>query len=651
MTKQNRSSRAWLAGAGLAACAIAAPEAWATDYTGGASFQILNQSGLSSADAKFYYLGFGQIGADFVVLMPDGTWSSAGSANTGWNPSGWNQTPPAPGTPGPSGGGVVPCYQLSGTSTINIPANIAGARVYFFQVNKSSPLFGTTCNNTASSTQTNGIFGNTQTSTGGQAPFAYFSTANGGDLVTPVPGWLVNGAMPIWSYGEIGSSATAGTIDTSQVDFIGFPMNVTAQMTAIGTTYPVWNQGVGFSFSPTGQVNMGAVLSSYKKFVATLPVSTGRGPYRSNVRASFGKLMSKQGTSTVLFNPGNYIADIDGSAFQGYFQNLISNYMWFPGAKSVGGVPALAAWTGKLNTGGMIPPANGLPQTTFSGKAINLPAAGSTGAYPGYTGKTPLQAIQFTDPVTTAVAYVISPVSYQVLCQSGAVTAGCGSPAEQVFAASGSLAQPGDNNQFALLSADQQAVWTPYGGETAYNQVVARLGLLMSAAFNRGVAGGLQSKSGLCYGTATLNDCWDNQALWYPAPKKLSQWRQYFGADVSQNYFSSWLHTAQIPSSTPGSCTAKNSKCIPMMTQPNNPATLTSGLKMGMGYGFSNDENPTPATANTAQTPSKYDGIVSMSPVAGCNYITIMPWAAGQNNPTPVLSQACSTPTTSSALK
>lgn len=639
-----------LTGLGLAACALAAPDANATNYPGGASFQIANQSGLSSADAKFYYLGFGQIGSDFVVLMPDGTWSSAGDTNTGWNATGWNQIP-ASGTPGPTGAGVVPCYQLSGTSTINIPANIAGARVYFFQVNKSSPLFGTTCNNTASSTQTNGIFGNTQTSTGGQAPFAYFSTSNGGDLVTPVPGWLVNGSMPIWSYGEVGSSATAGTIDTSQVDFIGFPMNVTAQMTAVGTTYPVWNQGVGFSFSAKGQVNMAAVLTSYSKFVSTLPVTTGRGPYRSNVRASFSKLMSKQGSSIVLFNPGNYIADIAPSAFQNYFLNLISNYLWFPGAASVGGVPAAAAWTGKLNTGGMIPPGSGLPQTTFSGKAVRLPAAGSPGAYPGYTGTTPLQAIQFTDPVTTAVAYVISPVSYQVLCQAGAVTAGCGSPAEQIFAASGALAQPGDNNQYALLTSDQQAVWATYGGAGTYNQVVARLGLLISAAFNRGVAGGLQSKGGLCFGTATLNDCWNNQALWYPMPKTLAEKRKFFATDTSQNYFSRWLHTAQIPSSAPVNCMAKNSKCIPMMTQPNNPATLANGQKMGMGYGFSNDENPTPATASTAQTPSKYDGIVSMSPAAGCNYITIMPWKAGTNNPTPVLAQACSTPTASSALK
>ena len=192
-------------------------------------------------------------------------------------------------------------------------------------------------------------------------------------------------------------------------------------------------------------------------------------------------------------------------------------------------------------------------------------------------------------------------------------------------------------------------MWATYGGAGTYNQVVARLGLLISAAFNRGVAGGLQSKGGLCYGAATLNDCWNNQTLWYPTPQTVAEKRKYFGGDTSQNHFSRWLHTAQIPATVPGACNKKTDKCIPMMSQPNNPATLTSGLKMGMGYGFSNDENPTPQPAGSAQTPSKYDGIVSMSPLAGCNFITIMPWKAGQNNPTPVLAQACSTPTPSTA--
>lgn len=617
--------------------AAAAP-ARATDYTGGPSFQILNQSGLTSADAKFYYLGFGQIGSDFVFLLPDGTWQSAsntvtiqtanGPVTAGWNPNGWNQAPPAPQPPAATGAGVVPCYPVSATSTVNIPANLSGARLYFFQVNAKSPLFNTPCATAASTTQTKGIFGSTLTSTGGQAPFAYFSTANGGALTTPIPGWLANGSMPLWSYGEIGSGNGAGTIDTSQVDFIGFPMNVTAQMTSLGSTFPVWNQGVGFSFSPNSQVNMNAVRASYSKFIKTLPVTTRNGRYTTKVRTNFAKLMKKVGADTVLFNPGNYIPYIDPTAFKGFFLNLINNYMWVPYSPSVGDLPAVAGWSGKIDTGGVIPPGSGLPQVTFNGQAVTLPSPGNPGAYPNYTGSTPLQAIKFTSPTTGAVAYVLSPVSYQVLCNAKVVSAGCGTPAFQIFAASGALAAPGDNNQYELLTPAQKEVWAHYGGAGTYNLVVARLGLIISAAFNRGVAGGLTTPGGLCYGAATLNDCWNDQTRWYPTPKTTSEWRKFFRGDTTQNHFSRWLHTAQIQG-------------IPMMTQPVNPATLTSGVKMGMGYGFSNDENPTPQPATAAQTPSKYDGIVALSPPPGCNYITIMPWQGGNPNPTPVTSQAC----------
>ena len=635
-----------------AASGAAVPQAGAApqrpiSYTGGPSFQILNNSGLTSADAKFYYLGFGQIGSNFVFLMPDGSWQSAnapvtvttanGPVTAGWNPDGWNQAPPAPQPPAASGAGVVPCYPVSAGSTVRIPANLSGARLYFFQVNAKSPLFNTPCATAPSTTKTKGIFGSTLTASGGQAPFAYFSTANGGALTTPIPAWLANGSMPLWSYGEIGSGNGAGTIDTSQVDFIGFPMNVTAQMTALDTTYPVWNQGVGFSFSPNSQVNMKAVLASYSKFVQALPTKTTNGQYTTMVRSNFAKLKKKIGKKigkktvvydTVLFNPGNYIPYIEPTAFQHFFLNLINNYMWVPYSPSFDDLPAVTGWSGKIDTGGQIPPGTGLPRVTFNGQTVTLPGPGNPGAYPGYTGTRPLQAIQFTSPATGAVAYVLSPVSYQVLCKAKVVSAGCGTPAFQIFAAAGALAAPGDNNQYALLTPAQQEVWDSYGGAGAYNLVVARLGLIISAAFNRGVAGGLTTPGGLCAGKATLNDCWNDQSQWYPTPKTASERRKFFNGDTTQNHFSRWLHTAQIQG-------------IPMMTQPVNPATLTSGVKMGMGYGFSNDENPTPQPATAAQTPSKYDGIVALSPPPGCNYITIMPWQGGKPNPTPVTSQAC----------
>lgn len=323
----------------------------------------------------------------------------------------------------------------------------------------------------------------------------------------------------------------------------------------------------------------------------------------------------------------------------------------------------MAPWTGTINTGGAY---GNLPQVDFKGTAVTLPA----NAYPGYTGKTPLRAIRFTArvdvplitgpelgaiplPTTEVVAYVLSPTSYKVLCnfktgtnpKTPLVTAGCGSPAAQVFAGNGALATPGDNNQFLMLSTDEQNVWNFYfGGVGNYNAVAGRLGFILSTAFNRGVAGGLTTPGGLCHGSATLNDCWNKQEYWYPTPQTASEKSKFFMGDTTQNHFARWLHTAQIPLASGVNCTTTPDSCIPMMSQPINPTTLTSGAKMGMGYGFSNDENPTPQPPGSSQTPSKYDGIVEMnppSPQPPCYYITIMPWQAGTPNPTPVTAQAC----------
>lgn len=657
----------------------ATPQPAPATYPALTSFEIKNRSGLTPDQALFYYLAFGTNTdtGDFMVMtqrIDEGghtivEWKTAGSPGTNWSATGGNQT-------GQDGAGVVPCYPLNTNvtpagppSTVTIPAKISG-RFYVFQVNKGSPLFGTPCANAPSQTakQFNGIFGNYNTPSGGYAPFGYIGN---GAMTGPAPNWLaqqiIPGSsritmMPIWAYGEIGSDASKATIDTSQVDFIGLTMNVTAQMTSLGATYPVWDQGVGFSFSPTGQVNMKAAIASYSSFVRSLPVTTRYGGNSTNVQANFAKLKKTFGNATVLFNPGNYIPYVDNSAFQYFFLNLINNYMWYPGAASVGGLPSVVPWTGKIDTGGVIPPGNGLPQVTFSGKAIALPA----GAYPGYTAaKLPpgqkiqtLYAIEFSAPIPgtsdTAVAHVLSPVSYQVLCKAKVVTAGCYSPAYQIFAADGALTNPNttlqQQGQFALLTPTQKAVWNNYGGTPgkhnggtiAYNRVVARLGVIISSAFNRGVAGGLTTPGGLCAGTATMNDCWNNQAFWYPSPKSAGNKQKFFQGDITQNHFSRWLHTAQIPLIKTVKCTnPPKSGCVPMMTQPINPVTLPSGAVMGMGYGFSNDEDPDPPLPGTALTPSKYDGIVASSPSPGCNYITIMPWQGGNPNSTPVTAPAC----------
>ncbi len=592
------------------------------------SFTILNRSSLTSTQAQFFYLGYGQIGNDFVVLNASGDWITTDDPDSGWVSTGWNPAANG-GKGGNTGAGIVPCYSLTGTPSITIPPNISGARVYFFQVMSGTALFGTPCANTVAVNPVNGvnvvngIFGNTQTpGVGGQAPFSYFSTRGGGAMSGATISQLSGGTLPLWTYSEIGSGATSATIDTSQVDFIGFPMNVTAKLIANpAASVPVWNQGVGFSYSPNSQVNMAAVIKSYQSFVQTLPAKTGTGTTTVYPRTNYANLIRHTPGGSIIVNPGNYLSFIDRGAFAGFFSNIVNNYMWKPG------------WTGAINTGGAFGP---LPQVQFNGTAVRL------ASYPGYKGSSPLYAIRFTATIGTApnsqtvVAYLMSPSSYRTLCQASAISGGgCRwmSTAYQIFATDGALSAPVDNNQFKLLTPAQQAVWvnlypklTPAGARAAaqanYNAVVARLGFIVSMAYNHGVAGGLQTKGGLCAGRV-LSACWSDQTLWYPAPAAGSAVTQlYFAGDTSQNQMSRWLHTAKIGN-------------VPMMARPTQPTRTQSGV-MGMGYGFAADENPTPPNASWSQTPSKYDGNVSLQPGTGCNYITIMPWFGTSPNPSPV---------------
>ena len=263
------------------------------------SFTVLNNSGLTNSEAKFYYLGYGQVGNAFFVLNQDGTWAQASTAN-GWNPTGYN--PNATGANKNTGAGIVPCYRLGNSAVINMPANIVGGRVYFFQVNNGSPLFNTPCHNTvAAGNVVNGIFNNTLTpGSGGSAPFSYFATTGGGGLVGPaIDDVIQTGTMPLWTYSELG----ANTIDTSQVDFIGFLMNASAKPSSFppNTSIPVTSRGVGFSFDPQSAssniVNWQSVLNSYANFVSSL-----NGQDQTNYRkllkntSAAGPILLKSGT-------------------------------------------------------------------------------------------------------------------------------------------------------------------------------------------------------------------------------------------------------------------------------------------------------------------------------------------------------------------
>lgn len=584
------------------------------------TFIIQNQSGLTAAQAKFYYLGAGQdVNGKFIVLMPDGSWATAGGPGTGWNPTGWN-----PNAKLANGAGVVPCYQVQGGEKITIPLNANSMRVYVFMAKKGSGFYGVDCASSPAATnvqQVNGIFG-TYLIAGKKAqdfaPFSYsILTANGAYAGLRLSK-LKAGKIPPWAFAEIGY----GDIDTSQVDAIAFPLNITAKMTdPAGSTHPVSDQGVGFSFSSQGQVNMPAILASYSGFVAKLPVLLLPGILPVTPRASYTKLQVSYKGGTFLTNPGNYLGFISQNdpLFANVFLNLVNNYLW-------------KNWTGTIDDGGLI---NGiLPQTKFAGEVKTL------ASYPGYTGKATLSAIKFTGRGVSA--YVLSPVSYQVLCKAGAIPGNCGymTPAYQIFATDGALNTPIDGNQFALLSPDERAAWEPYhimvsgksdGGLATYNQVVGRLGFIMSMALNHGVAGGLQSPGGLCGDTAKypiVSACWSDQTLWYPNPNATADSTKFFRGDKTQNEFARWLHTAQI---------GTGSAAIPMMTRPNNPTTTASGV-MGMGYGFASDENPTPPfdISVMSQTPSEYSSNVAMEASSKCNFITIMPMVLGKANPSPV---------------
>lgn len=614
------ATAALLLGASLAP--LAAPAA--ADAPNPPTFLIQNKSGLLDAQARFYYLGAGQdVNGNFIVLMPDGTWATAGSPGTGWNPTGWNPNANG-GAGGETGAGVVPCYPVQGGEQVTIPLDAYSMRLYVFMAAKGSGFYDTGCNAAPAATgveQVNGIFG-TYLIAGQKshdfAPFSYSILTGNGAYAGLQLSKLKNGKIPPWAFAEIGS----GDIDTSQVDAIAFPLNITAKMTdSPGTTHPVWDKGVGFSFSDQGQVNMNAVIASYKSFVAKLPKILPPKARPVTPQASYTKLVVNYKGGQFLTNPGNYLGFISRSdpAFGNVFLNLVNNYLW-------------KNWTGTIDTGGQL---NGLlPQAQFTGEVTTLKG------YPGYKGKAKLTAIKFIGHGVSA--YVLSPATYQVLCMAGAIPGNCGymTPAYQIFATDGALNTPVDGQQFALLSADEKAAWEPYRvmngdvsdhGLQTYNTLVARLGFIMSMALNHGVAGGLQSPGGLC-GDKTkypiVSACWSDQTLWYPNPNSTADRTKFFAGDKTQNEFARWLHTAQI---------GTGSSAIPMMTQPNNPTTTASGV-MGMGYGFASDENPTPPfdLSTMSQTPSEYSSNVAMEPSTNCNFITIMPMVLGVPNASPV---------------
>ena len=141
-----------------------------------------------------------------------------------------------------------------------------------------------------------------------------------------------------------------------------------------------------------------------------------------------------------------------------------------------------------------------------------------------------------------------------------------------------------------------------------------RLGFLISGALNRGVA------TVPCTGQSTWQ-CWQNETYWYPTAVSATF------PDITQNLFAQWMHTATIGGT-------------PMFKRPPGAVNAASsvaggGKAMGMAYGFSNDENPTPPATTPPQpeVPSKLDQTVVYGG-PGPYTITFGPWVTSATTPT-----------------
>ncbi len=419
-------------------------------------------------------------------------------------------------------------------------------------------------------------------------------------------------SFPAWTYSEIGASATNGTIDLSQVDFVSFPMNTTA--TVLSGNPSVMGNPVGQTANPGEVVNHNSMRDSFRSFIDALAVAASNKTCAvDSTPTACAYLDLLQDITTagsavpqyVIQNPGGYLAQYtaasQASRLNTVFDGIISK-LW-----STTSAPTLV-----INTGGAL---GSVPQDTFTSAIVTID-------YPGVTPAYPVTAMKFTGTATSGnyVAYIVSPADYQAGCGSGKIP-GCGNPTStgyQVFAGAGVFGTP------SYGSADQQ-------------QVVARLGFLISGAMNRGVA------LVTCTNPQTWQ-CWQDETYWYPTKSSPSDPTSIY-PDITQNLFSQWMHTATIGGT-------------PMFVRPPSAVKAASGTPgagklQGMAYGFSNDENPTPQATTLPQpeVPSKFDGTVVYGPGSPAYTITFGPWVSQPaTNPTlTVTAQGTGTVTSSPA--
>jgi uncharacterized repeat protein (TIGR02543 family) len=546
-----------------------------------AIFSLQDRTNLTPGTYQIYVTGFSTAGP--YALQSDGSWA-------------------APPTPSPAGAvTTLPCYRFPQDITqvqINGTQTAISARVYYFIV--TDKVRFPACN-PASGT---GLF-NQQ---GVTNAFTYtLPTLN---LTTPTVGNVTATTFPAWSFSEIGTSATAGTIDLSQVDFLAFPMNTTASVTP-GNTPPspsVIGNPIGPVDNPGDTVNYSSMLDSYRKFINGLAqarngnktCSTDSSP----IECAYLDLLqqvSAPGSAVPQFvvqNPGGFLgqntATTQGSRLNTVFDAVI-NSLWTS-------VTPLALDSGGALGGSAGPPViPSIPRDVFTSQAVTM-------TYPGSVPPYSVKALKFTGNVTGYIAYLFNPIDYQAGCAAAAIP-NCSAPASsgyQVFAGAGTLGAPGTGTYAALLAANQLSATASTYGNIGYDALATRLGFLVSGAFNRGVA--------LVSCTKTLTwQCWQDETYWYPTAVASTF------PNITQNLFSQWMHTASIGAT-------------PMFKQPpgavkSASATPGGGTLMGMAYGFSNDEDPTPQATTPKQptVPSKLDQTVVLGGT-GTYSITFGPW-------------------------
>lgn len=556
-----------------------------TAHAATAVFALQDRTNLPPGTYQIYVTGFSTAGP--YALQADGSWAT-------------------PATPTPAGATTtLPCYRFPqdiAQVQIDSTQTSISARVYYFVVTDSARFPG--CNPSGTGT---GLF-NQQ---GVNTAFTY-TTLSGLNLTLPTVSAVTSTNFPAWTFSEIGTSATSGTIDLSQVDFLAFPMNTVASVTPnVPANPPVIGNPIGAADNPGDAVNHVSMRDSYSLFINGLAESSNGNQSCAvdSTPAVCAYLDLLQNIRTagsgvaqyVIQNPGGFLgqntATTQLSGLNTVFDGLIGK-LW-----TLSSPPVL-----KLDTGGAF---GTFPEDVFTSSIMMFSFPGSS---------YPVRAMQFTGTATSGgyIAYIFSPKDYETGCASTAIPVQyCSNPAStgyQVFAGAGALGPPLSDTFNQLLAAGKLSANAAAYGSTVYSEVVTRLGFLISGAMNRGVA------LVPCTGQLTWQ-CWQNETYWYPTAVSSTF------PDLTQNLFAQWMHTATISGT-------------PMFKRPPGAVQSASsvaggGKLMGMAYGFSNDENPTPPATSPPQpeVPSKFDQTVVFGG-SGPYTITFGPWVTQSPSPT-----------------